>query len=315
MRSSVRARVGSIGVITAAFALGMLASPVDAAEQTGASVKVAVSTAAPSKAAAPKPAAETYTLRYKFRQGEEIRTRVSQLATIETTIAGSSQATQMISLSTKLWRIKSVDASGNITFEHLVEDVDMRSEMSGRQEVHYNSRTDKKAPPGYEDVAKSLNTPLAVVSIDPAGTVLSRDEKHRPAIDASGSVLVMPLPKEAAAIGYVWTLPGEVTVPLEDGSVKTVQTRQRYELEEVRNDIATIAVETQILTPVSNPKIRAQLIQRLWKGHIRFDIEAGRMVSQRTDLDERVLSFAGPESSMHYMARFNEEMKKAGTRD
>ena len=45
-------------------------------------------------------------------------------------------------------------------------------EMSGRQEVHYNSQTDKEPPPGYEDVAKSLDTPLAVVTIDPPGTVL-----------------------------------------------------------------------------------------------------------------------------------------------
>jgi hypothetical protein len=180
--------------------------------------------------------------------------------------------------------------------------------MSGRQEVHYNSQTDKTAPPGYEDVAKSLNTPLAVVSMDPLGTVLARDEKHRPAIDASGSVLVIPLPKQSMSIGYVWMLPSEVTVPLEDGSIKTIQTRQRYELEHVKDGIATIAVETQILTPVSDPKIRAQLIQRLWKGHIHFDIDAGRVVSQRTDLDERVLNFSGPESSMHYVARFTEEL-------
>ena len=289
------------------------AEPVGAARRCGGSTSrfrpSRGKVASVAKSAAPKAAAaNTYTLRYKLRRGEEIRTKVSQLATIETTISGSSQTTQMISLSTKLWRVKRVDAAGNMTFEHLVEDVDMRNEMSGRQEVHYNSQTDKKAPPGYEDVAKSLNTPLAVVTIDAAGTVISRDEKHRPAIDASGSVLVMPLPKEPAAIGFVWMLPGEVTVPLEDGSVKTIQTRQRYELEKVKDGIATIAVETQIITPVSNPKIRAQLIQRLWKGHIRFDIDAGHMVSQRTDLDERVLSFSGPESSMHYVARFTEEM-------
>jgi len=304
MRSVLLERVVWIGFIAGAVALGILAATIDAAEKEVAAVKVASSSSASPKSAT----GETYSLRYKLRKGEEIRTKVSQLATIETTISGSTQTTQMISLSTKLWRIKSVDTSGKITFEHLVENVDMRNEMSGRQEVHYNSQTDKAAPPGYEDVAKSLNTPLAVVSMDTAGTVLSRDEKHRPAIDASGSVLVMPLPKEAVAIGYVWMLPGEVNVPLEDGSVKTIQTRQRYELEEVKDGIATISVETQILTPVSNPKIRSQLIQRLWKGHIRFDIDAGRMISQRTDLDERVLSFSGPESSMHYVARFTEEM-------
>lgn len=266
-------------------------------------------------AAVSKPAsATTYTLRYKFHTGEEIRTRVSHLATIETTISGTTQTSQMISLSTKVWRIKSVEPNGNITFEHSVEDVDMRNEMSGRQEVRYNSQTDTKPPVGYADIAKSLHTPLAIVTIDSAGTILSRDDRHRAAIDAAGSVLVMPLPKTPVAIGAEWTLPSDVTVPLEDGSVKSIKTREHYELEEVRDGIAKIAVETQVLTPISDPKIRVQLIQRLWRGHIRFDIDAGRMVSQRTDLDERVLAFSGPESSMHCVARFTEELLPPATK-
>jgi hypothetical protein len=290
------------GLVVLAFAIRATADepqPVDVA---------AVSQPQRSHAAQSNPAIQTYSLRYKLRAGEDFRTRVSQLATIETTISGSTQTSQMISLSTKCWRIKSVDGTGNIVFEHSVESVDMRNEMSGRQEVHYNSQTDKKPPPGYEDVARSLGMPLSVVTIDPSGKVLSRDQKRAPAIDASGSVLVMPLPKEPATIGAEWFLPSDVSVPLEDGEVKTVKTRQRYELEDVKDGVATIGVETQILTPVSNPKVRAQLIQRMWKGHIRFDIDAGRMISQRTDLDERVLSFSGPDSSMHYVARFTEEV-------
>ena len=137
--------------------------------------------------------------------------------------------------------------------------------------------------------------------------MLKREERQHTNLDNSGSVLLMPLPKEPVAIGHVWTLPGTVMIPLEDGSFKPIQTRQRYELQKVEDGLATIAVETQILTPVNNPKIRAQLIQRIWKGHLQFDIERGRMLSQRTDLDERVLGFSGPDSSMHYVARFTEQ--------
>ena len=261
----------------------------------------------PEAANGPAPAGEKYTLRYRFHKGEEIRSKVSQLATIETTIGGTTQSTEMVSISTKVWRITDVEKSGNFTFEYLVEEVDIRNRMSGREEVRYNSRTDKVPPLGYMDVAKTLGQTLSVNTIDPQGAVVKRDQRHRPVVDNSGSVLVMPLPKEAVPIGHVWALPVEVTVPLEDGSTKQIETRQRYELEQVEHGIATIAVETQILTPVSNPKIRAQLIQRMTKGHIRFDITAGRIVSQRTDLDERVLAFSGPDSSMHYVARFTEE--------
>ncbi|HEV2969471.1 MAG TPA: hypothetical protein VGY55_05720 [Pirellulales bacterium] len=269
---------------------------------------------------AQKPAVESaakkdlpkYLLQYRFREGEEIRAKVTHLATIETTIAGSTQKTEMTSYSTKLWRVVRVDPAGTMTFEHLVENVDMRNQMSGRQEVRYNSLTDSAAPLGYEDVAKSIGKVLSAVTISPSGNVLKREEKQvRSVADNSGSVLLPKLPDEPEPIGQVWSLPVEVNVALDDGASKAIQTRQRYELENVEGGVATIAVETQILTPVSNPKIRVQLIQRLSKGHIRFDLDAGRILSQRTDLDERVLGFSGGDSSMHYVARFTEELLPA----
>ncbi len=253
--------------------------------------------------------ATTYQLQYKFRRGEEIRTKVAQVATIETTIGGSTQTTEMKSYSTKLWRITAVDESGAMTLENLVENVDLRNQMSGRQEVRYNSQTDSAAPLGYEDVAKSIGKVLSVVTIGSTGEVLKREDKaKRPVADQSGNILVPPLPKEPIPIGHVWSVPTEVNVAVDDSGVRTIKTRQRYELEQVKNGVATIAVETQILTPTNDPKIRVQLIQRLLKGHIRFDIAAGRILNQRTDLDERVLGFSGAESSMHYVARFTEDL-------
>ena len=71
--------------------------------------------------------------------------------------------------------------------------------------------------------------------------------------------------------------------------------------------MATISVATQVLTPVNNPKIQSQLVQRLTKGTIRFDMDAGRVLSQNIDLDEQVLGFQGPDSSLHFIGRFTEE--------
>ena len=292
----------SIGAACGCLALTIHGSR--AAEKRDQASQPVVTTAQSATAAK----AQKYTLRYKFHQGEQVRTKVSNLATIETTIGGSTQTTDMVSISTKLWRITKVDDAGNVTFEHCVEAVDLRNQMSGRQEVHYNSATDKTAPPGYAGIAETLGKPLTVVTMDAEGTVLKREQRQHTNLDNSGSVLVVPLPKEPIAPGHVWTLPYEVNVPLKDGTYKAIQTRQRYELLKVESSIAKIAVETQILTPVSNPEIRAQLIQRMWQGTMEFDIEAGRMIGQRTDLDERVLGFSGPESSMHYVARVTEEL-------
>ncbi len=263
----------------------------------------------PSAQADEKPGPK-YLLQYKFRDGEDLRWATKHVATIETTISGTTQTTEMSSQSTKVWRVTTVDPAGDMTFEHLIENVDMRNQMSGRQEVRYNSQTDGTPPLGYADVAKSIGKVLSTVTIDPTGAVLKREEKQLKAVaDSSGSVLVMPLPKQAVKVGHVWSLPIEVTVNLaDDGSAKAIQTRQRFELEKVEGDVATIGVETQVLTPIDNPKIQVQLIQRLSKGQIRFDLATGRIISHSTDLDQRVLGFSGAESAMHYVAKFSEEL-------
>ncbi len=68
------------------------------------------------------------------------------------------------------------------------------------------------------------------------------------------------------------------------------------------------AVATQILTPIHDPAIEAQLIQRESSGTVRFDIEAGRIVRQQMDVDKRVVGFRGEASSLHYLTRFTEEL-------
>ncbi len=280
--------VGSIAAIVLSFAVSSLAA------DTG---------AAPAPPDGPK-----YSLTYKFRPGEVIRTQVLHRVSLDTTIAGTTQTAETISGSVKVWKIIDVDSSGRITLEHSVESVDMRQKLSGRDEVTYNSKTDNKPPPGYEGVAKSIGVPLTIVTIKPSGKIAKRIDK-RPNVspEAQNSQMVMPLPLEPISVGESWNLPNDVTITLEEGETKVIKTRQHYTLDKVANGVATISVATQVLTPVSNPKVQSQLIQRLTQGTVRFDIDAGRVLSQQLELDERVLGFNGVDSSLHYLGRFTEE--------
>lgn len=254
-------------------------------------------------------AVEKYLLRYRFRAGEVVRSKVIQQTKIETTISGSTQAAEMTSISTKAWRVTNVDGDGPITFDTMIEAVDMRQKMSGRQEVRYNSKTDATAPPGYESAAASVGKLLTTVTIDPTGKLLSREKKNQVGVDNLNAQIVVPLPKEPIAVGEPWSVPVDVTVSLDGTSAnsKPLTVKNRYQLEKVENGIAFISVQT-VLPPVNDPRIRAQLIQRMTKGTIRFDIKAGRVLSQHTDLDEQVIGFSGPNSSLQYLGRFSEEL-------
>jgi hypothetical protein len=269
---------------------------------------IAVTVVADETTSPAVPAGPKYALRYKFQPGDIIRTQIWHQANSETTISGTSQTAETTSGSIKVWRIKNVEPDGHITFEHSVESVDMRQKLSDRQEITYNSKTDKEPPPIYADVAKDVSVLLTVVTIDPSGKILKRiDRGQKTTTDPQNSDMVVPLPAEPVAMGESWNIPQDVPITLEDGDTKVIKTRQHYTLDKVVHGVATISVATQVLTPVNNPAIQSQLVQRLTEGMIRFDVDAGRVISKKLDLDERVLGFHGADSSVHFVGRFTEE--------
>ena len=266
---------------------------------------------ADSKPADSKPEAEKYTLRYRFQPGEAIRWEVLQQARVKATVSGTTQTTETVTKSVKLWRVTGVKPDGTATFEHLVESVDMRHKFSGRQEVRYNSLTDEEPPPGYENVAESIGVPLYVVTMDARGQVLNRERKPIKAAAESDGQMTIPLPEGPVAVGDKWSFPYEIGVPLNGGAVKKVKTLQSFTLQSVKTGVGTIEVATQILSPIHDPAIEAKLIQRESSGTVRFDVDAGRVLGQQMDLDRRVVGFSGDASVLHYLTRFTEELLPA----
>jgi hypothetical protein len=257
------------------------------------------------KADAEKP--KTYQLRYQFKPGEMLRWEVEHRAQIRTTVAGTTQTAETTSISVKVWKINAVDAQGNATFEHMVESVDMRQKLTGRQEVRYDSTTDKEVPPGFQDVAKNVGVLLSVITIDRQGKIIHRDDKREQPASATTHMAV-PLPDNAVAIGEHWLVPYEVTATAKDGSIRTIKMRQQVTLEEVTGGVATLDVEAQVLSPVRDPTIEAQLVQSELNGKVRFDISSGRVLSQKNNSDKHVVGYQGATSSMHYVAQFAEKL-------
>lgn len=267
----------------------------------------AASLAADDNSAADKNApAGKHLLRYKFSPGEIIRWQVEHRAQVRTTVSGTTQTAETYSGSVKVWQVSQVSPQGEATFVHSVESIDMRQKLTGRQEVSYNSQTDAATPPGFEAAAKSVGVPLSLIVLDTRGTIVRREQKQ--AQPNSQAQITLPLPEQAVAAGDQWDQPSDIELPQKDGSVKKIKTRQRFTLNSVENGVATIHIETQVLTPVHDPAIEAQLIQHETEGNVRFDIEQGRVIGQQTDLDRHVVGFQGDASSLHYVTRFVEKL-------
>ena len=250
---------------------------------------------------------ETVHLRYVFRRGDTVASRVEHRALTETTMNGVTESVETMTDSTRTWRVVHVDAAGAATLEQSVNDVTRPSRSSDRGEIRWASSGDAEPPPGYEAVPASLGVPLVRLTVSPAGLVLERRELRPCPAAASGDLVIVPLPEEPVPVGHIWTVPDEVIVEVPNGPRKAVRTRLRYRLEAVHDGLATIAVDTTVLTPLDDPRLEARLLERIWDGTIRFDIEAGRITSRRTAIDRRVVGFGGPQSSVRYKASLDEQ--------
>ena len=259
-----------------------------------------------------QPKEKTFLLRYKFHEGQMLRWKVEHLVTIETTIQGTTQKAETGSRSTKAWRVVSVDSDGQAVFAHLVEDVDMWQKVTARQEVRYNSKTDDKAPPEYQNAAASVGVPLSTITLSAIGKVIERNDR-RGMPETESKYVTMPLMEAPVKMNDRWDTPYIIPVRKPDGTLINIQARQVFQLKKVVAGLATISLNTEVLTPVHDPRVQAQLVQRLLNGTIKFDIVAGRVEQQQMDLDESVLAFSGAESSMDYKARFREEFLSAET--
>lgn len=249
----------------------------------------------------------TYELRYKFEPGEVIRWNVSQQARVRTTISGTTQTAETLSRSVKVWRVTEVKDSGEMTVEHSVESIDMKQQVTGREEVRYNSVNGDEPPVEFAEAAKAVGKPLVLITISPRGTVANReliDESQQ----KNDGQLLLPMPDGPIKVGDHWIEAHEVEVTQESGARKKIKARQKFTLEDVDMGIATIRVATEILSPIHDPQVEAQVVQLAKKGRVQFDIEKGRMVRQQLDLDERVHGFSGDASVMHYVTRFVEEI-------
>jgi|GEM_PF-2396435 len=267
----------------------------------------------PADATTLRPKLDKYTLRYKFQPGDVLKSKITQQTRVETTISGTTQGAEIATVSHKSWRVTKIDEQGNITFETQWDAIDMRQKMSGREEVRYNSATDKTAPPGYESTAAMIGIPLSLLTIDPRGKIISRESKNEQSekLHENGTYLakqqvLVPLPQEPVVLGQPWSTPTEIKVTI-DETPRVIQARHRYQVDKIEGKVAVIAYET-VLPPITDPQTRSQVIQQLGRGVIRFDMQIGRVLSQVTDVDERVLGFHGMNSSIHFLSRFTEEL-------
>jgi hypothetical protein len=279
--------------------------PAAAADKAGASTEGPLLVAQ----AAPKRELPKYDLQYKLSRGDVLRYEVTHQASISGTSDKTTQTAQSKTDSIKSWKVTDVLPSGEIEFMNVCERVRMVNQLPDRKATEYDSTRDKTPPPGFEDTAKAVGVPLSTMRITTRGKVLNRQVKVHNQGSNDDAPIVLRLPDNPVKIGDTWDEPFEVKVSLPKGASKSVKTRWHHKLADVKNGIATIEVTYQVLSP-TDAGVELELVQRMMTGEVRFEIAKGRILSQKMDVDKRIIGFAGPTSSMQYIMKMEEKLLK-----
>jgi hypothetical protein len=93
-----------------------------------------------------------------------------------------------------------------------------------------------------------------------------------------------------------------------DGTQRVVKFRELFKLEKISAGVATVSVKSEPLSTMGEPSEEAQILQQLSNGTIRFDVDAGRMISKELAWDHQVVAFSGPGSVLEYSARLEDKV-------
>ncbi len=252
---------------------------------------------------------EEYLFRYNLQPGMVISSEVTHLAKTDTKIDSTEQNSQSRTVSQKIWEVTKA-VNGEMTFEYKILEIDMSQRIGNDNELRYSSKSGEEPLRQFQAAAASVGKVISTVTIDEQGMIIARSDQSNPPNLGMGDI-TLPVPKKPIAIGATWEVPREMRIMREDGSVKPVRFRELFRFDKVSAGVATIVVRSEMLTPISEPKEEAQVLQQLSNGTIKFDIDAGRMISKELGWDKVVVGFSGAGSVMDYSARLEEQVLKA----
>ena len=250
---------------------------------------------------------EGFLMRYALEPGQTLRYEVTHAAKTKTRIKGDEEVTNVHTISQRHLAVKDSSDSGS-TFDHVVDSVEMTQQLGDQDEIRWDSGSGEDPPKMFSKVADQIGQTLATITVNDRGQETDREDFGGTKASLGMGTLTLALPEEPIKIGGSWTVPREVKTRTEDNEVKTIKIREVYTLEKVQTGVATLSIRSEPLTPINAESVKAQVVQQLSNGEIRFDLDAGHMISKNLDWDETVVGFQGPNSMMEYRAKMTETL-------
>ena len=263
--------------------------------------------------------AQKHQLAFKFAPGQKVTYQITQDSRITSQQSTAKQVAINQTKVQRTFRVLELDAEGRAKVEVQLDRVWMSAGFEdeegtqGDPVVFDSADPAKSGNPKFKHVLDSVGKPQALMVVDATGKL---HEARRLAAGGEGAGeasdrsrndnLLFSLPAAPIAVGETWKETFDVLARNEESLTVKVKMQTTYTLEGVEEGVATIAYRTVVLSPVEQPVVAAQLIQREMEGKILFDLEAGQIAERNARMDRTVVGGLGPQSSLRATGQYRE---------
>jgi hypothetical protein len=280
-------RRAATALMVAVLTAGSPRGPTALGESTTAPASTAAAVAAtpvatrrPIAAVRPEPLKPPeYRLVYKFHSNEDVHMPLVTESRMVVQKGPATVTTTNQSTVERHFHVASVAADGSAIVDLFIDNVKLSYAFNNGPPTTYDTGKNELPPRGFERVRESVG-PHGRVQFSARGSVVPLPGvSPNPSTDPSESFLDL-LPAKPIHVGDEWFDDIKVKVSISRSLNQKITLRRRYTLESVDGDVATIRLRTVEITPVQEPQIRAQLVQRTPEGKITFSLERGAITAR-----------------------------------
>lgn len=261
---------------------------------------------APTTSTAPK-----YLLRYQFKPGQFVHFEVETSTSTSIVAKEFKQTLKESCQSKKHFRVVSVASDGSAVLEPIIDHVAMTIQNDDDEPIKFDSATTETPSRKFKPLKDSIGQPLLRMRYQPTGAAVEvlqiAGQNRKISTDPQQHTFLTVFPDQPIEVGHVWTqdfgVPVDVKLTENRTGRKTVMIRRRYQLKEVKDDIAVVEFRIYPLDLIREPEQLAQLVQRTLNGTLRFDLKSGQQIELTSTGAGHVHGAIGPDSSLSTTAK------------
>ncbi len=282
---------------------------------------VGVSAAALQAGEAPQPNdAPTWQLAFKFTPEQVVHYEDRFHSTIRLQKANKTVRILNNRKSRKHYRVLSVDKKGQGLVETVIDHIKIRAQQGDEPAITIDSSDGPDScPVNFRTLLATIGRPIARSRCDSSGKLLNvlsiskawlkahpgaSNQSLAKSLQKQG--FLVPLPEQPVPIGGTWEESHEATTSDRVGKQHRITLKKIYSLQKVEKDRATITWKTIRLTPITDPRLLAQLIQLVDTGKVILDIDRGVVISKTSNIDRTLVGPFGADTLM--IARTKHEL-------